>query len=94
MRDVITTEERDFGFRSMIDWYVWEFVKKEVSLDQFKKIVKYIYKIRQDPIHICMIADALMMQKEIYTDIGDRVGSRMMTTRLKWLDKEFGHNDE
>lgn len=93
MRDTITTEEIDFGYRSTIQWYVWELVKKDIPLNKFKKIVRYIFKIHHDYIHICMIADALIKQKEIYTDIGDRVGSRMMTTRLNWLDKEYG-NDE
>ena len=94
MLDTIKTEERGYGYRSQISWYVWEFIKKETPLPQFKKIVRYIDMIHHDSIHICVIADALIYQKEIYTDIGDRVGSRMMTTRLKWLDKEFGHHDE
>lgn len=94
MGETIDTEERGFGYRSQIQWYVWEFVKKDTPLQQFKKIVQYIYRIHQDDMHIWVIAEALMLQKEIYTDIGDRVGSRMMTTRLKWLDKEFGYHDE
>ena len=91
MMDVIETEEREFGYRSQISWNVWEIVKKNIPLSQFKKIVRYIYKIHHESIHICMIADALIAQKEIYTDNGDRTGSRMMTTRLKWLDQEFSN---
>lgn len=93
MIDTIKTEELGFGYRSQIQWYVWEFIKKETPLPQFKKIVRYIDKIHPDR-YICAIADALMQQIEIYTDIGDRVGSRMMVTRLKWLYKEYGNHDE